>query len=63
MFGCGTYPPEQVPLGGRVEDFWYLQVGVHAETVVFQRAGGGGSGWGGVRFVSLRSDGLLMGLL
>lgn len=49
-----TYPPEQVLLGGGVEDFRYLQVGVHAEPML-RGSGGGGAGRGAVLFVSLRS--------
>lgn len=53
----GTYPPEQVLLGGRVEDVGDLQVGVHAEPV-FGGAGGGGA----VGFVPLGS-GLLVSIV
>ncbi len=49
-----TYPPEQVLLGGGVEDFRYLQVGVHAEAMLWG-SGRGGAGRGAIRFMSLRS--------
>lgn len=48
-----TYPPEEVLLGGRVEDLRYLQVGVHAEPVL-GGAGGAGPVGGSVRFVPVR---------
>lgn len=49
-----TYPPEQVLLGGGVEDLGYLQVGIHTETV-FGHSGGGGPSQSAILFVSWRS--------
>lgn len=47
-----TYPPQQILLGGRVQDFWYLQVGIHAETMLWG-SGGGRTRRGAVGLVSL----------
>lgn len=49
-----THPPEQVLLRGRVEDFGYLQVGIHTEAV-FWSSRGWGSRRAAILFVSLRS--------
>lgn len=49
-----TYPPEQILLGGGVEDFGYLQVGVHTEAML-RGARSGRPSRGAVLFVSLRS--------
>lgn len=36
-----TYPSKQVFLGGRVEDFRNLEVGIHTKSVLWRTRGGG----------------------